>query len=311
MVRARCSGLLSLLLTAALVISACGGLGRSAWAQVQDDMDENEADTQVMQEFLLDESNFEMWVFGNITNGQHAFARLESQLTLKIEEIDRVCRLTEAQKQKLKLASLGDIKRFFDQVAEKRKAFELVRRDRQKFGAFYQQLVPLQQTFHKGLFDANSFFAKTIKKTLDERQAADYDALTAKRRQFQQQGRLGHLLATLDTNMALDRRQRQRLLKFIAEETRSPRESTAFDDYFILYQLAQLPEGRVKPYFRDPQWHVMRLLLAHSLSYKQRMIAQGVLPGESSTEPWIVPVDFNAPTSMPPDQESTDRPTGM
>ncbi|WP_406694893.1 hypothetical protein V5E97_28005 [Singulisphaera sp. Ch08] len=297
-----------LVLALAVLISA-SGLARSTRAQVVDDEDEVE-NQAVQQNFMIDESNFDIWVFGRPSLSGNVRTRLEALLTLKIAEIDRVARLTDAQKKKLELAAHGDIQRFFDKVAEKRKAFELVRHDRQKFAEIFQQLMPLQQAYNKGLFHADSIFAKTVKKTLDDRQAADFDALNAKRRRFQQQGRLGHLLATLDTNLALDRQQRQRFLKFVVEETRSPRDSTAFDDYIILYQLAQLPEERVKLYFRDPQWPIMRQLLAHSLSYKQRMKSQGILPGESSDEPWIVSVDFESPSSTSIDKKNVESSSG-
>ena len=111
--------------------------------------------------------------------------------------------------EELELASRGDIKRFFDKVEVKRKAFQLVRNDQQKFGEFYQQIQPLQQTFNQGLFGDDSLFAKTVKKTLDPGQLAQYDDLSRQRRQLRQQAMLGRVLATLDNSLALEIRQRR------------------------------------------------------------------------------------------------------
>ncbi|SIO58141.1 hypothetical protein SAMN05444166_5575 [Singulisphaera sp. GP187] len=286
---------LGLLLILAMLLSACGA-GRSARAQALDDEDEVEGPA-MQQDFFIDESTFDSWVFGNSRNATNARARLDSMLELKLAELDRVARLTEAQKKKLELASRGDIKRFFDQVAVKRQTFDLVRRDRQKFGMFYQEIQPLQQALQRGLFGDGSLFAKTVKKSLDDGQAVAFDALNAQRRQFQRQARLGRLLVTLDHSVGLDQDQRQRLTKLIVEETRSPIRPSSYDLYCVLIQLAQLPEDRIKPIFHDSQWLAIHQLLAQSKAYKQIMRREGVLPGESPDEPWAVAIDPEAPKS--------------
>src|SRR5207245_228361 len=54
-----------------------------------------------------------------------ARSRLNAQLLDQVQDIDRTCKLTDAQNQKLQLAGRGDIKRFFD-----------------RYEAFKQQLPP-------------------------------------------------------------------------------------------------------------------------------------------------------------------------
>src|SRR6516225_3632447 len=56
---------------------------------------------------------FDQWVFQQDRNVAGARRRLESQLTLRIDEVDRASQLTDAQKKKLQLAGKGDMKRFF------------------------------------------------------------------------------------------------------------------------------------------------------------------------------------------------------
>ncbi len=85
---------------------------------------------------------------------------------LKINEIDQVARLTEAQKKKLELASRGDIRRFFDQVDERRKAFQEVQNDQQKYAVFYQTLQPLRMLMAQG----------TLRRELDVLQDRQEDA---------------------------------------------------------------------------------------------------------------------------------------
>ena len=72
--------------------------------------------------FVLSDELFDQWAFGGRMTGNTIRNKLDSLLTMQIEEIDRSCTLTEAQKNKLRLAGRGDMKRFLDRVEEKRSA---------------------------------------------------------------------------------------------------------------------------------------------------------------------------------------------
>jgi hypothetical protein len=63
---------------------------------------------------FINEQQLDSSIFQTDRDATGARRRLDSQLSLQLEEIDRVCKLTEAQKVKLQLAARGDIKRFFD-----------------------------------------------------------------------------------------------------------------------------------------------------------------------------------------------------
>src|SRR5439155_9611662 len=63
---------------------------------------------------LWTDDQFERWVFQEDGNASRARKRLDSLLAMQIENIDRTCRLTDAQKKKLQLAGRGDVKRCFD-----------------------------------------------------------------------------------------------------------------------------------------------------------------------------------------------------
>ena len=90
---------------------------------------------------------------------------------MKIREIENICELTSAQREKLQLAGRGDIHHFFASVEEKRKEFEEVRKDQARFARFYQELQPLRFAIQRGLFGDGTIFAKSLKHTLDPSQA--------------------------------------------------------------------------------------------------------------------------------------------
>ena len=56
-------------------------------------------------------------------------------LAAQIDNIDRACKLTEAQKEKLHLAGRGDIKRFFDRYERVKGKAEVTQRDGRRFSA--------------------------------------------------------------------------------------------------------------------------------------------------------------------------------
>ena len=73
----------------------------------------------------------------------------------------------------------------------------------------------------------------------------------------------------------------------IVEETPA-RRSSSYDFYIVLYQLARLPEERLKPIFHDAQWNVMTSMLVRAKGFQQMLSKQGLLPEDSGNERWVV-----------------------
>ena len=69
--------------------------------------------TAVFGQVGFTDEQFEQWVFQQYGNALTARARLKESLELYTEDVDRACGLSDAQKQKLRLAGRGDIERFF------------------------------------------------------------------------------------------------------------------------------------------------------------------------------------------------------
>ena len=66
-------------------------------------------------------------VFNRFGGPVIARTRFDAALALRIEDLERNCGLTEAQKKKLKLAGRGDVKRVFDRVEEEKRGFNKTR----------------------------------------------------------------------------------------------------------------------------------------------------------------------------------------
>jgi hypothetical protein len=106
---------------------------------------------------------------------------IERQLRSQLEELERVCGLSEMQKEKLALAAQGDMKRFFGQVEEARKKFFAMENDQLAFKAlWFDDLRPLQAKLTIGLFSEGSLYTKTLRGTLTPAQWKKYDAVLRK-----------------------------------------------------------------------------------------------------------------------------------
>jgi hypothetical protein len=132
----------------------------------------------VVFESNVSTETFDELVFGTRRDGPHGW--LDSLLRWKVDGVDRGALLTDAQKAKLQLAGRGDIKHFFDRVAEEQKPFLAVREnavDRKVLHELQQSTHGLRISFVGGLFEDGSRFEKTVKRTLTTAQAQRREVL--------------------------------------------------------------------------------------------------------------------------------------
>lgn len=260
-------------------LSALAVLGAAPPGE-DDDLAPEQPDQAVMQNvFIVDESNFDQWVFSGVGNNAAAGrTRLDTMLALKVDEADRACHLTDAQRAKLRLLGRGDVKRLFDRIEEKRKLFQLVRTDQQKFQNFYQEIQPISLAFQSGPFDEASFFGRGVKGVLDESQAARYEAALDERRRFRYRAKLDLAATMIDNSVGLTADQRKALRDLLRRETRPPRKFGPYDYWVVMYQLAKLPEPKVKAIFNDAQWRAIGPQFAQAKNMEPMLVKNGLLP---------------------------------
>jgi hypothetical protein len=108
--------------------------------------------------------------------------RLARLLDRRTDVVDRICRLSSAQREKLRLAGRGDIKRILDRAAAISNRLENPGpvRDAEEFEIWVRALFGLSEAVRLDLdgdlFDARSLFAKALKRTLTPEQSAAYSA---------------------------------------------------------------------------------------------------------------------------------------
>ena len=271
-----------------LILAILLGAGSTAWGQ--DDLDEPDEPKAAVQHVAIDESNFERWVFGTMGgNNINARDRLESLLTLSIDEADRVCHLTDAQKKKLRLAGHGDLKHFLERVEEARRVFHRLNRDQNNINTIYQETVPLSTALRAGLFGEGSFFAKTLRTTLDADQTARYREGLDEKLRFRYRAKVGIAVANLDAVVGFTADQRRKLIDLVLNETKPPSKPAAnaagYENYVILYKISRLPEDKIKSIMDDARWRDLSRQLQQSKNMEQFLKANGYLDDDEPAKP--------------------------
>jgi hypothetical protein len=153
-------------------------------ASVSDDEVDRQAPAKVplfAQQFRIAKTGYDEMLYGKGNDAAEVRRRLEVQLRSKIAEIDRVCGLTPAQAEKLRLAGRGDIHRFFERVEEVRLKIDAASEwDADDLRTLMQRVMPLiddirvlrKEALDVHFFGTGSLFAKALQKVLTPDQAA-------------------------------------------------------------------------------------------------------------------------------------------
>jgi hypothetical protein len=274
-------------LVAVWLLWELGSAGRCAAADA-DDEDLADQVPQAQRGFMVSDDTFDQWLFGNARNASGGRKCIESRLELQLEELDRSCGLSEAQKRKLELAARGDIGRFFERVEQSRKKF-LAKQDQNAINQIWQDIQPLQAKLQAGLFGENSLYQKLLSRTLTPEQSVKVAQVDKERRAFRYNATVALVVVTLENSVPLREEQRQKLTTLIRERTQPPRKFGQYDHQLVLCQLARLPEGELKPIFDEVQWRALNRQLTQAKGMEQFLIANGELspagePGASQPQ---------------------------
>ncbi|MGA8347937.1 MAG: hypothetical protein WB773_08945 [Isosphaeraceae bacterium] len=272
----------------ASAILAALGSGRTCWSQVtvgEEEVENNAVLQPAQAVFMMTDDQFDQWVFGGPRNSRAGSSKLDSLLTLQVDDVARMGILSEAQKKKLLLAGRGDIKRFFDKVEEKRKKFAKVKNDQTKFNEIYQELVPLQAALNSGLFGDGSIYSKTIRRVLSEEEDARYQQVIQDKNRFRYRAKVELVVAQLDQTVGFRDEQRRKLVELIMSETQTPTRFGQYDYYLVMYQAGQIAEAKLKPLFEDRQWALLNRQLNQMRGMEQFLRIQGLLPPLKVVQP--------------------------
>jgi hypothetical protein len=243
--------------------------------------EEERADREVHPKLVMTGDQFDKWVFGRVGGADRARTRLETRLAWEINRVDAICRFTPQQRKKLQIAGQGDIKRFFDRLAEVKAALD------RKAGlldarALARELLPVRMQVENNVFVDGSIFIKTLRTTLNPDQLDRFETAT---RDFYRL-RVQWVAFSLDVGPGFGAEQRARLARIILSETRPLRRyDGAYDFQAILYQASRIPEARLRPIFDHAQWRVLRLHFDEAKKQGEFLVANGYVHPHGPTDP--------------------------
>jgi hypothetical protein len=236
------------------------------------------------------DEQIERWVFQQYGNASRTRQRLESRLaTHVLLDIDRTCRLTDAQMTKLHLAGRGDIKRFFDRYETVKRKLQSMNNDGPMISDALQRVSALQMSLQAGLFHEDSLLVKSLPNTLTQDQFARYVAMARARRATRHREsvldavamlKLGfeRSVTTLERTIVLRDEQRQALITLMTHETKPSRRPGPYDSQVLLLQLARLPEEKLKRLFDEDQWQIVNQQLIGYRHLEPMLERAGLMP---------------------------------
>jgi hypothetical protein len=212
-------------LVVAVALAGTGDVGR-AWAETPDDFEaeltvviQNNNGNNWFQN--VDESYFDQVVLQSQSR-QMFLDRVQSELEMRLTEIESVCPLTTDQKGALELASAGDLQRFLAKLEPLRQLFNTKRKGdpaaaQEFFNEFWQKAQPFQQQVQRGMFSQRSLFDRTLRATLNTEQVSQLAELEGKRREFRWKANVPGAIITLEQSHPMTHAQRQRLTVLLEE----------------------------------------------------------------------------------------------
>jgi hypothetical protein len=268
-----------------LLICGLGLLLMTATVNVRADDDDDEViDQQQLNArgiTVLTTEVFDQYVFNNVNSADVARQQLDGEFALHLEAIDRVCKLSDAKKEKLKLAASADFKKFWDQYYLVRKKYLNTRVNQQEPNNAFTFLATLRQQWQNGLISESSLFYKVINSTLQPEQLADFQKEEAARTKFRYGARIKLVISQLNEVMPMSARQRQQL-QALLEETTPPKRFGQYDVQYVLLQFSNLSQDKLGKVFdaeelkaANPAFNNIRQQMR---GYEQIMTQQGMMP---------------------------------
>ena len=227
----------------------------------------------------IDLAQFDSWIFRTTRTESAAREVLRSEIELQISRIERTVELKEFQKERIRLAGKGDIKRFFDRVEKARAVFRALGTDfnQNNINEAYQLTVPLQQELSNGLFKEDSLLKKVLSASLNEQQSETIREEAERRAKLQTESSVKMWIAQLGRKVPMTNEQREAFYELACQHVQPIRGNKQYTTYFIAYQMSRLPREKLEAILDEAQWKAVKTTLIQAESWRAMLKQQGML----------------------------------
>ncbi len=220
---------------------------------------------------------------GKMVQIKSASELFEFQLALKLDELNKICHLSPAQEAKLKLAGHFDIRQFNESVDEKRREFETVRNDPQRFAQFFERdMIQLQRAVSFGLHSHNSLFDKATRRTLTPDQLAALDKAAQDRVRKQYLEHMEVFAQEMAPVLGLKPDQRKFFAQVIVEQSGPPAKYGPLTTQATLFRIAGIPCEKFKPVMSESQMNKLQEQIKAHQVWEKVLKDQGYIPADGS-----------------------------
>jgi hypothetical protein len=236
------------------------------------------------------DEDFEQWVFQNEGNAAGARKRFETLLTLQVEEIDRTCHLTDAQRQKIRLMGHGDLKRLFDVFEQVKRTFNRLENDMNRLQEIMPDLQPVQTAVQTGPFAEESLLLKSLRHILTPDQLAKYATVARERRAYRHRARVELAVGVLEQCLPLREAQRRDLVELLVKEIKPSRSTGYYDSYAVLNQINRMPEDKLKALFTPTERKYLDTQFVQFRGFVGNMGVNGMAGDGDEIDLWAGPL---------------------
>jgi hypothetical protein len=187
----------------------------------------------------------------------------------RLARIDAICGLTDAQRQKLRLAMESDIRRVAEEIDGERRKYQGVevnfndQAGQRKWQEFQQDVARCQRRLRE-LGDSASLFGKVLDTTLDSDQRARLRDEIESRRDARWRSMVASFLVRGDEVLGLDQRQHEEIEKLLLEKRpplRIDRAAASLqvdqERLLVWMILSEIDAKRLRSVVSDRQWQVL------------------------------------------------------
>ncbi|WDQ18041.1 hypothetical protein [Rhodopirellula sp. P2] len=244
------------------------------------------APTRCVAQNQIDLPQFDSWIFQRHGRDEaRCRTGLKKEIELQFVRIEQSTPLTESQKDALRLAGQGDIKRFFDRVNDAREKFLQMeqKNGNQDINEAYQLASPLQQELTQGLFGNGSLIQKVTRYVMTEDQASELEELEIKQYRAKLEGSSKVFLATLGRGAALTAKQQRQLHELFQKKIQQIQElptgnnQVALQHYLLSIWIGEITEKEAERILDPEQIQIVERLAERAKGVRQMLLQQGLI----------------------------------
>ncbi|TWT56055.1 hypothetical protein [Allorhodopirellula solitaria] len=242
------------------------------------------ATTAPAQNFQIDINQFDSWIFSGMGDAKLAREKLADRAEMEIDRIGFSTSLLDSQIAKLRFAAKGDIKRFYDDVEEAHRQFHTMQEagkiGQENINDVYQLASPLAQRLNAGIFDEESLLKKVARVCVVGEQAERLRARQKRQIKLQSDAAITLFVATLGRRLPMTQVQRETLMEIAMTNITLPDPTHQYAQYLLMYELSELPQGKLKEIFDETQYQTLKKVYTQGLGMKANLKRMGMLDDE-------------------------------